>query len=138
MKIIFSKNLKRTSNFLTKNTSLLIKGLFAFNCTFDPDQRRQRPHIGLQHLRQLSMALLFLQPFRTVQLRCFRGTFNAGPDATLGPVTLLRRRSISGWMRFIASVRIKSHPLILRPVSLLKSIQTRSRMLQMTAIGQRC
>jgi len=54
----------------------------------------QRPHIGLQHLRQLSMVLLFLQPFRTIQLlRRFWGTFNAGPDGTLGPVTWLRRRS---------------------------------------------
>jgi len=65
---------------------------------------RKRPHICLQPLRQLSMVLLFLQPFRTMQLRRFRETFNAGSDGTLEPASLLRRRTISGWMKFIVSV----------------------------------
>jgi len=49
--------------------------------------------------------ILFFQPFLTIHLRGrFRVTFNAVPDGILGPATLLRRRSISGLMRFIASV----------------------------------
>jgi len=97
-----------------------------------------RPHIALQHLRQVSMVLLFLQPFRTAQLRRFRETLHPGP--ALGRSTW-RRRSISGLMRSSASVCMKSHRLIFLPVSLLKSIQAftpaRSRMLHQTAIGQR-
>ena len=103
----------------------------------------QRPHIALRHLLQLSIALLFLHPVRTAQLRRFLGMFEPEADtsATLGPSASPRRRSISGLMRFVANVWMKSHLLMLLPVSLTKMIHAltpeRSRMLQKAAIGQR-
>ena len=56
----------------------------------------QSPHIGRQHLPQISMALLLLQPFGTAQFRRLRGTFNPEPEGWLEPATFLRRDVIGG------------------------------------------
>jgi len=101
-----------------------------------------RPHIAVQHLRQVLMVVLFLQPFRTAQLRRFRETLHPLGRSTWRVATTFDFRvdEISS-----ASVCMKSHRLIFLLVSLLKSIQTftpaRSRMLHYPVLdreGRKC